>query len=426
MGHRKLFAVAAVVALAAMPLSAAGEQEEVEPDEVTLEVLNYGDLATPEGEAWEVIRDDFLQDHPDIVIEDDSFYDEVYHSRATAMLSAGDVPHIMYVWPTPRSDYAFDHDVLVDLREYIDLDQWIDAAVQPQGPDGEVYVIPLTVGINSVVYANPRILEEVGADMPETYEDLAALVGPVEEAGYELVAMANAEPWVMNSTLLGTLVGRYGGPGWVDGAVAGENSFTDEPFVRALEWIERMYDDGVLSEQSIETDYGTALAMFTQGEAAFLIDGHWRSGGFEDPDFAEQVEWLTFPALPGEEYPNSSAGGGAPGYTITTAALGNPAVQEAALTFLEYISGRPGSEVRLDMVGFLPSYEMDLGGVDLITERKAEFTYETVETVLDTPDAFIPPDPNGVLNTGMQELALGITTPEELAERVEEAMAAER
>lgn len=403
-------------------------EEEVAADQVAIEVLNYGDLSTPEGATWVDLRDQFMEEHPQIVVDDDTFYDEVYHSRATAQLSAGDVPHVMYLWPTPRSSYAFESDIVVDLRDYVDLSGFSDSAMAPQGPDGEIYTIPLTTGINSVMYANGLLLDELGLSVPETYDELAAMVDPISDAGYIPVSMANADTWVMNSTLLGTLVGRFSGPGWFQQVVDGEARFTDNQFVTALEWIVRLYEDGVLPRDSVQTDYGTALAQFTGGRAVFMIDGHWRAETFAEAgdEFVEAVEWTVFPELGREVYPGSTAGGGVPGYALTTAAVeAEPEVLEASITFLEYITQEPGSRVRLEnQPGFIPSYtamDIDEAEFDPVTRQKAAF-YDSVTEVVDTPDAFLPPDTNAVLNTGMQELALGVISPEELAERVQDEL----
>lgn len=411
----------ALVLVSAIPVWSGGQQE-VDIDEgVTLEVLNYGDMGTPEGQSWLELVDQFEADYPDIRVDHDSLYDEVYHSRATAQLAAGDVPDLMYVWPTPRSSYAYDAEVLVDLRDYLDLSAYSDAAMAPQGPDGEIYTIPISIGMNSVMYANTQLLDELGMSVPETYDELTAMVEPLRDEGLIPITMGNADTWVMNSTLFGTLVGRFGGPGWFQAAVDGEVSFTDDEFVTALEWLERIYDDGVLPEDSIQTDYGTALSQFNNERAPFLIDGHWRAEGWAEAPFAEDVEWMVFPALDGESYSGSTAGGGAPGYTITTAATENDERLEAAITMLEYITQEPGASIRVEtQPGFIPSYEgVSLDDVDFVTQQKSVF-YDSVSQVLDTPDAFLPPDTNDVLNNGMQELALGVVTPQELAERVQE------
>jgi raffinose/stachyose/melibiose transport system substrate-binding protein len=414
--------------LAAGLVYAGGQSEEEGGDgRVVLNVLNYGDLSTGEGQAWVKIRDKFAEEHPNIVIEDESLYDEAYHQKAQALIAAKEVPDLMYLWPGPRSSYAYDAGIATDQRPFINEENYLASTMQPQGPDGEIWEVPLGLGITSVLYANETLLDELGLEVPETYEELVGMVSAIEDADLVPVAMGNAATWVMNSCYLGTAVGRYGGPGWIEDAVAGENSFTDEVFVKALESIKMMYDDGVLPKDSVQTDYGTALSLFLNGEAVFLLDGHWRSAGFEDMDFAQDVSWNVFPALPGEEHPEAVSGVVNPGYGITTAALEDEDTREAAAKLLRFINGEYGSKVRAEMASFIPSYKMDVSqlDVDVNFRKKADF-YDRVDNLVDVPDAFIPEGPNTVLNTAMQEIALGTKTPEQVAAEVEEAMAEER
>ncbi len=255
-----------------------GEQEQ-EEGVVTLNVLNYADMASQEGRTWEAIRDAFMAAHPDIQLEVETLYDEPYHQKLAASVAAGSVPDVMYLWPGGRSRQVTQTGLVADLTPHIEdiRDNYVPSALAPQG-DGNLYELPIAVTATHVLYVNTPVLREAGLEMPETYEELREVAAELRDAGKDAVIMANADAWVMNSTLLGTLVGRLGGPTWMEEAVNGEHSFTDPVFVDALELIQDMYQSGVLPNGSIQTGYGEVPSNFAEDRGAFLVDGDWRVG----------------------------------------------------------------------------------------------------------------------------------------------------
>jgi len=425
---KKIIATVIMITLT-VGLFANGQQEGTQEGPVTLKVLNYGDMATPEGQSFETLVEQFRAQYPDIELDYETLYDEQYHQKATAMLASGEVPHVFYIWPGPRSSYAFDAEVVTDQKKYINTEDYKAATMAPQGPNGEIWEVPLSFGVTSVLYMNTAVLDELGLKAPKTYADLKAMVAPAKAAGKMVISVASQEAWVNNSCVIGTFVGRYAGPGFFSNAVNGDVSFTDEAMIKALSFLQTAVKDEVIPPNSIQTDYGTALTNFVNGKALFLLDGHWRAGGFEDPAFAEKVEFISFPALPGENpaFAGTASGTVTPGYAVTTQAA-EDGVEEAAAAFLNFISGPVGSKVRLDAMGFIPAYnmELDLSNIveehtKIVTAKKAAY-YENLAGITDVPDAFLPAEVNNVFNNGLQELILMEKTPSQVAEEVASAL----
>ncbi len=409
-----------------------GSGEESKSSPVVLKVMGYADNSTGEIVDWENALADFQNLYPEVTLEVETLYDEPYHQKATARVQSGDIPHIAYMWPGSRSSY-FDP-VETDIRPYINMDDYAPAAMTAQGPNGELYMLPTGLTNTSVMYVNTAILDAYGFDIPKTYADLKAMVAPLKADGIDVIAMANKDVWVMNSCLLGTLVGRYAGEGdWIAKAVDGTYSFTDEPFVKALEMIQTMYADGVLPPTSIQTDYGTVASNFLSGKAAFLVDGDWRSGIFVDAETKEDlpivadIEMMSFPAVPGEK-PNMAGSSSivqAVGYGITKAALRDPAVTEAAVNFMTFMVGEEQSLQRFRSFGQLPAIKMDLpsDSSDIIKKR-ADYV-NSVPVISNVVDNFVPGDPNNKLNENLQKLGLGTITPQKVAEQLERDVRAE-
>ncbi len=403
-----------------------GSGEESKSSPVVLKVMGYADNSTTEGANWGESVEAFKELYPDVILEIETLYDEPYHQKATARVQSGDIPHVAYMWPGSRSSY-FDP-VETDIRPYINTDDYAPAAMTPQGPNGELYMIPIGVTNTSVMYVNTAILDAYGFDTPKTYADLKAMVAPLKADGIDVIAMANKDTWVMNSCLLGTLVGRYAGEGdWIAKAAAGEYSFTDEPFVKALEMIQTMYADGVLPPTSIQTDYGTAASNFLSGKAAFLIDGDWRTGIFVDEETREDLPivadlaMMSFPSVPGEKatMAGSSSIVAASGYGITKAALRDPAVTEAAVNFMLHLGGEQESLRRFNSYGQIPAIKMELPEDALEAVKMRADHVGSVPSFSNVVDNFVGGAPNNKLNENLQKLGLGTITPQKVAEQLE-------
>ncbi|GAJ22936.1 unnamed protein product, partial [marine sediment metagenome] len=100
------------------------------------------------------------------------------------------------------------------------------------------------------------------------------------------------------------LVGRIGGQDWLNAAIAGEASFTDQEFVDSLALVKDLYDTGLLPPQSIQLEYGDSPNLFATGRSPFMIDGDWRVGAVAPlltEEAQENFELAVFPDIAGQK-----------------------------------------------------------------------------------------------------------------------------
>jgi raffinose/stachyose/melibiose transport system substrate-binding protein len=420
MMFKKLFClVMALVFVSSISVCVFSQEKEVE-----LTVLNYLDITSPEAKAWDATVEAFNVKYPNITLKIENSFGEAYHQKLAALAAAGDLPDVMYLWPGGRSAEIYRNELTEDLYPFLgpDKDKFVPAAVAPQW-DGKLYELPIGITATHVMYVNTKLLSDLGLTMPKTYDELVAMVPKIKEAGLYPILMPNKAAWVMQSCLFSVLVGRIAGQDWLDALIAGEASFTDQEFVDSLALVKDMYDTGLLPPQSIQLEYGDGPNLFATGRSPFMIDGDWRVGAIVpllSEEEQENFELTVFPDIAGQKGESGSTSTvAATGFGMKAGLTGDKV--DAAWKWIYFFAGPQAAEIRLIEQGMIPTYIMDLSAYDispLAVKRGAFYPEHSGTYVLDDK---ITGEPINILNIGLQELALGNTTPEKLAAEIEAA-----
>ena len=104
--------------------------------------------------------------------------------RETAVGAGPDIVHIAFVWPLemgaagallPLNDLIAENGAGEGFEDFI-------AGELATGPDGEIYALPWTADTWTLVY-DPALLEEIGVDVPTTWDELKAASKAAADAG---------------------------------------------------------------------------------------------------------------------------------------------------------------------------------------------------------------------------------------------------
>jgi raffinose/stachyose/melibiose transport system substrate-binding protein len=438
---RKIFVAACVAAIFGLVLTGCKKKDNVsDGDSRALRVLNYFDMTTA-NTADQVVRvwDAFAKAHPDITIAREDLFNEPFHNKVEAYAAAGQLPDVLYAWPSGRSSTLHTQRLLKDLGPLIAKDglaaEYKPAALDPSAQGaGYVAILPRAITSTHAFYINNEVLRAVGLTPAKTYAELKAQVPVLRAAGYDTITMANQESWVMQSCLFSLLAGRFCGEGWEERINSGQAKFTDSDFVAALAFVKTLYDDGVLSKATLTTDYGSVLGQFATNKAAYLIDGDWRVGAFItdkstgqaviSPERQQNIEIGVFPAIEGAKINKTTSGILGTGWGINAKIPAGSAREDAAWSLVKWLSGRELQTWMLE-VGDIATptvNDIDLGALSLETMQKAisniDQQYETITSVIDGvfhSDVYTP------INDGLQELGLGTRTPEQIAQSTQQA-----
>jgi len=408
-------------------------------DRITLKVLYYLEATAPNAVAdadnW---FGTFERNHPNIRIERENLFDEPFHDKTRAYAAAGELPDVMYVWPSGRSDYLHDQH-LKDLGPFIARDNlrglFLPLTMDPaQQQAGYMAMIPQGITTTHAFFINMEVLNDCGLQPARTYSELKAQVPVLRAKGYETVMIPAQSDWVMQSCLFSMVAGRFGGADWHERILSGRANFTDPEFVNGLDFIRQLYDDGVIQRTAVGIDYGEGPGMFANNQGAYYIDGDWRVGAFVtdtstgqaliSPSRQNNIRISVFPEIEGARINSSSSVICGVGYGMSAAIPAGSAKEEAAWELVKWMVGKEVSERRTETGGTPTPSRTDLNFAAMSLEpmQKAvgnlgnEFTTATV--VIDgvfASEVYLP------INTGLIEIAVGRLTPQQVAQNVQQA-----
>ncbi|HWQ12534.1 MAG TPA: extracellular solute-binding protein [Roseiflexaceae bacterium] len=278
----------------------------------------------------------------------------VWDATRTA-IAGGSGPDIV---ETPGPSFAFE---LVQAGQLLPLDElaqqygwgelFVPWALNLGRVDGKLYSLPTELE-TLVLYYNKTLFEEKGWKVPQTIDELMALSAQIKEAGVIPFAHANAEWRPTNEWFVGTFFNRVAGPQKVYDALTGKAKWTEPEFVRAIEMLTQLQQQGHFMgglDRYYTATGNERYAAFGSGEAAMNIEGTWAMGtgeGSMDSFFGEAAgnsntwDWAPVPGTtPGDQIFDIGIGST---YSINKTAR-DP---QAAAEFLTYMF-QPETQARL-------------------------------------------------------------------------------
>ena len=402
-----------------------------EPIKIT--VLNCFDLTSPgaERELNEVWYE-FSVRNPHIIVEREDLFLDAFHQKTEAYAAADMLPDVIYMWPGGRSTSLHTLGLVKDLRPLLgeDAKYYKEAVLAPQA-GGYLAQLPSTMTSSHALYVNVALLDSLGLSIPETYEELVAMVPVLKENGLDVILMGAQDDWVIQSCLFSMIVGRLVGDEKLNEILAGEAKFTDPEFVSALEFYAQMYEDGVLNRRIMQTDYAEVNGLFATGRAPFMIDGDWKVGNFLTDvttgealipvDRQHEFKMTIFPAIPGEINKASSSGVVGVGFGMNAKIEAGSAKEAAAWELIKWLQGPEVQKMRLETAGTIPSrIDVTSDNIEPLVVERIRY-YEDIAVTTEVLDNIFEGEVYTPINIGLQEIGLGFATPMEVAERTQEA-----
>lgn len=270
--------LACVLFLGACSYTTDSSQTETQTDEtsdskVKLSVWAFFDENTPGTyyvDLWEELAEEHGYD-----IELKTYSTEQIKDKLKIALVCNELPDVFAVWGGNYPNFLFDADACIPVEDYLknaDV-QFADSYVLPY-EDGHNYIIPCLVEAYAVTYCNQDLMQEMGLTMPQTWEELVAMVQQVNAyneahgTDYAAIELGDKDSWL--GELLYTMLVNRIDPYAQEKLAAGEIDFTDSVFTEAADKLVQLKDMNAFPEKFLEIGEVEAVQDFANGRAVLF------------------------------------------------------------------------------------------------------------------------------------------------------------
>ncbi len=386
----------------------------VQQTPVTLRTVSMFGGTDPNDSNYQAISEQFMNDYPYIIIEDDSqSADQDWKTKIAADFAVGNEPDVIqYFTDANASDVlAANKFVSIDEIKSIYPDYAADildaALAAAANPDGVQRAVP-TTGYWEGLFCNKDLFTQYSIELPTDWNKLLIAIQTFKANGIVPIAVS------LNN------VPHY----WIEFlmlSAAGPESYrtipqtAPEDWCRGLAMFRSLRDLGAfpVNTDTIDNDY--AGEMFKNKEAAMQLEGSWYANGIRDQ---YNTVVVSFPVIPdGKAQPGFMVGGISSGFYITKKAWEDPDKQEAAVRFVmahtsskaiaTYWNGNGQAAAKVE-----PPASMTALGI-------SGLSYSNAATSISTPtDSRLSQEAYNTLVAGIVDISTGARTPESLLNEV--------
>lgn len=304
---------------------------------------NYKDAVA----AWEA-------ETGNTIVDTSASSDETFKTRVITDFETGSEPDVLFFFTGVDANSFIEAGKVMSLDEiravYPDYaSNMNDDLIADSLVDGKKYAVPAN-GIWEAMFFNSEILEEAGVSKPGPdytmdqfkedcekikaagYTPIAAALGNIPHYWWEFAIYNNQSP--ATHLEIPASIDDANGQAWVSG----------------MNDIKELYELGYFPDNTLSATDDETFAMFTEGKAAFLIDGSWKVGGIvgacqsdpEDPSTLDTAKLdkfdVTYVPGKGDRKASDLIGAISSGYFITRKAWEDPEKQAAAVDFVSHMT----------------------------------------------------------------------------------------
>lgn len=207
-----------------------------------------------------------------------------YHAKTAAIsrILDGNPPAVIQ-WHAGVSLVDMYHEGLFrDINDLAQKEQW--EKVLPEAiwnnitVDGNVVAIPITLHGSNWIWANKRILDEVGIHIPESWDELLQYAPRIQKAGYYPLALGG-QPWQERALFLPVVLGVGGAELYEKALVHHQQEALASPAMKKAFQTFRALQQFV-DPESPGRNWSDTTKLVIEGKAAFQIMGDWAKGEF--------------------------------------------------------------------------------------------------------------------------------------------------
>lgn len=361
----------------------------------------------------------YEDNNPDVTVEGEySGFGDI-EERITTQVAGGTEPDLTTILYSMVSQYSPEGERFVNLEDYsdiIDLSQYDEQFLEFGYIDDSLQALPY--GENSLVVAlNKSVFDELGVEIPDTWEGYKEIAQEFPEDSYPLVSP---------TTRFAATVYLQQKTGMTEFDDEGNMNYTEEDYLDAMTWYLDLVDAGVFaSRQSYLENVGSdpeSIAQnpkFIEGEYAGVLE--W-SGGLQSYAATLEEEGQELVLAPFPTIEDAVTEGSISKPSLLFAVSPNSTYPEATIEFMEFLVNDPEGVRAMGLTRGVPASEKAIeileedGQLEGIHGEVIEYT-NNLETLNQTPfyeDASL----TNLYQTQLERVELGQASVEEAAAQV--------
>lgn len=418
------------------PLTVNAEEKELEY-KGKLEFMHFstGEEAEANGgaEGLRTMLDEWQTEHPDIELVQNVMAHDDYLEKSAALAAAGDLPDIYMLKGSNTTSWA-EQGLAMDMTDIIknssDAENYNMDLFYAWESDDKYYGIPaLALGSATILVYNEDMWKDAGFEsFPETWEEIIDSKDYFLDQGITPIAFGNGAQWNMESCFLSVVGNRFCGDEWMKSLIEKTGAkFTDEKFVEALEFTQKIFTSGIINEDFNAITNDDAREYYLDGSAAAFIGGDWdikymHSVLVDDPELLEKTKFVVLPqpegATAAEGTQNSGMGWAV---TINPKVAEDPAKLDAAIDLIYKITGSEYASYIAENYAF--KCVTDVKDVDLskFDQYEQDFYHYLEEPSCLIYDSYLSSPVWSQVWADLQVMTNGEMEPKEVAENAQKA-----
>jgi raffinose/stachyose/melibiose transport system substrate-binding protein len=227
----------------------------------------------------------FNQANPSTQIKGTAFANDDYKTKIKTAIGAGQAPTILWGWGGGGLKSWVDAGQVEDLTSFFAANPAVKNKIFPSAfgaatIEGKPYALPAETVTPIVFYYNKQAFEKIGAQPPQSWADIMALVPRFNAKGIAPFSLAGASRWT-NMMWLEFLFDRIGGNDVFQAIFNGEkNGWSNPAALQALTMTQSLVKAKGFQKgfNSTVADQNADLAVFYTGRAAMMVHGAWTYG----------------------------------------------------------------------------------------------------------------------------------------------------
>ncbi|WP_058308452.1 ABC transporter substrate-binding protein [Gracilibacillus massiliensis] len=304
----------------------------------------------------------------------------------------------------------------MDLSGEEFIDRLTDEFKGTVSVDDAVYGVPGEASSAGGWLYNKAVYEELGLEVPKTWDELMANNEAIKEAGKVPVLASYKDTWTSQLVLLADYYNVYSeNPDFAESFTNNEAKFANTPIaLRGFEKLQALQEAGHYNEEQSATGYEDALEMLATGEAAHYPMLTFALAAIADTH-PDAIDDIGFFGQPGDDPEDHGMTQWMPGAIYVNKDSENA---EAAKQWVEYFVSDEGMETLMSTMKANGPYVVE--GVDLPDDAYPavqDMTAYLEEGKVGPALEFLSPLKGPNLEQITVEVGLGMVTPEEGAEK---------